>query len=82
MFTSHGLLKHIHTRTRTQAQLTLPRPHPGVVYHMRSKQNGLHFAGDNFKCILWNENILIQMSLKSISNDLINNRAALVQIIA
>ena len=46
--------------------------------------NGLHFAGDSFKCIFLIEKvwILIHISLKKFLNDPINNISTLVQIMA
>ena len=43
-------------------------------------QNGRHFAEDNFKCIIVNENvcILIKISLKLIPKGPIDNNPALV----
>ena len=53
-----------------------PTPPPG--------QNGRHFADDIFKCIFLNENlcILIQISLKFVSKGPIDNKWALVQVMA
>ena len=47
-------------------------------------QNGRHFADDIFKCILMNEKfcILIQISQKFIPKGLIDNKSALVQVMA
>ena len=47
-------------------------------------QNGRHFADDIFKCIFMNEKfrVLIQISLKFIPRGLIENKAALVQVMA
>ena len=49
-----------------------------------SCQTSLHFADDYFKCIFLNKNvsILIKISLKFVTNGLINNTLALVQIMA
>ena len=51
---------------------------------LRPRRNGHHFADDIFKRIFFNENIwiLIQISLKSVPKDPINNIPALVQIMA
>ena len=51
---------------------------------LRVRQNGLHFADDYFKCIFLNKNvlILIEISLKFVTNGIINNTLALVQIMA
>ena len=51
---------------------------------LRPRRNGHHFADDIFKHIFFNENIwiLIQISLKSVPRDPINNIPALVQIMA
>ena len=48
------------------------------------RQNGRHFQDDNFKCIFFNKNvwIAIKIPLKFVTKGLINNIAALVQIIA
>ena len=47
-------------------------------------QNGRHFADDIFWCIFSNEKscILVKISLKFVTNGLIDNNPALVQIIA
>ena len=47
-------------------------------------QNGRHFADDIFKCIFMNEKfcILIEISLKFVPKRLIDNKAALVQVMA
>ena len=51
---------------------------------LRPRQNGRHFADDNFKRIFLNENvrISIKISLKFVPEEPINNIPALVQIIA
>ena len=51
---------------------------------LRPRQNGRHFADDTFKRIFMNENvrISINISLKLVPKDLINNIPALVQIMA
>ena len=51
---------------------------------MRLKQDGRHFADNDFKCIFLNENvrISIDISLKFIPNGPIDNIPALVQIMA
>ena len=51
---------------------------------MRQRQNGCHFAGDIFRCIFLDENVLnsIKVSLEFISKDAINNIPALVHIMA
>ena len=51
---------------------------------LRPRQNGRHFAGDIFKCILLNENvwITIKISLKFVPKGLTNNIPAMVQIMA
>ena len=52
--------------------------------HLPSEQNGCHFPDDLFISIFVNENvcILIKMSLKFVPDGLINNKPALVQIMA
>ena len=47
-------------------------------------QNGRHFADGIFKCIFMNEKfcILIKISLKLVPNDLIDNKTALIQVMA
>ena len=47
-------------------------------------QNGCHFADDIFKCIFITESvwIFIQISLKFVPKGLIDNKAALVQVMA
>ena len=51
---------------------------------LRPRQNGRDFAGDIFKRIFLNENVLISLkiSLKFVPKGLINNIPALVQIMA
>ena len=51
---------------------------------LRPRRNGHHFADDIFKHIFFNENIWIsiQISLKSVPKDPINNIPSLVQIMA
>ena len=51
---------------------------------LRPRQNGRHFADDNFKHIFLNENVRIssKISLKFVPNGPINNIPALVQIMA
>ena len=51
---------------------------------LRPKQNGRHFADDTFKCIFFNEIILISLkiSLKHVLKRRINNIPTLVQIMA
>ena len=51
---------------------------------LRPRQNGRHFADDIFKCIFWNKNVWIpiEISLKFVHKDAINNIPALVQIMA
>ena len=51
---------------------------------LRPRQNGHHFADDSFKCIFMNEEIcnLIQNSLKFVPSIPIDNKSALVQIMA
>ena len=57
-----------------------------LVNTLRLTQNGYSFAGSIFKCILWNENDRIpnpiQISMKFIAYVLIDNKPALVQIMA
>ena len=55
-----------------------------VLNTLRPRQNGYLFADDIFKRIFFNENIwiLIQISMKSVPKDPINNIPALVQIMA
>ena len=47
-------------------------------------QNGRHFADDIFKCIFMNEKfcILIRISLKFVPKDPVDNKSALVQVMA
>ena len=51
---------------------------------LRPRQNGRHFADDIFKCIFLNENVWIpiEISLKFVPKDPIDNILALVQIMA
>ena len=51
---------------------------------LRPRQNGHHIADDIFKCIFWNENdrIPIQISPKFIPMSPIDNKPALVQVMA
>ena len=55
-----------------------------VVNSSLPEQNGRHFAGYIFKCILINEKlcILIQSSLKIVLKGPIANKSALVQVVA
>ena len=55
-----------------------------IIDTLRPKQNGRHFADNIFKCIFLNGNvwILIEISLKFVPKDPINNIPALVQIMA
>ena len=48
----------------------------------KQRQNGCHFAGDIFKCILFDRNCsnLIKVTLLCVSKGLINNKPALVQV--
>ena len=51
---------------------------------MRPRQNGCHFTDDTFKRVFFNENVrvLINISLKFVPKDPINNISALVLIMA
>ena len=51
---------------------------------LRPRQNGRHFAGDTFKFIFLNENVIIsvKISLKFVPKGPINNIPASVQIMA
>ena len=53
-------------------------------YHIEVETNGRHFADDTFKRIFVNENvrILIEISLKFVPKDPMNNIPALVQVMA
>ena len=55
-----------------------------VLYAAPTGQNGRHFTDDNFKYIFMNEKfcILIRISLKFVPKGSIDNKAALVQVIA
>ena len=55
-----------------------------IINTLRPRQNGCHFADDNFKYIFMNENVWIQIenSLKFVPKGQINNIPALVQIMA
>ena len=55
-----------------------------MINTFRPRQNGRHFADDNFKCIFLNENIWIpiKISLKFVRKGPINNIRSLVQIVA
>ena len=60
-------------------------PIPWVFFNtLRPRQNGCHFAEDILKCIFLNENVWIpiKISLKFVPKDPINNKPALVQIMA
>ena len=64
---------------------SLPLSHQAVHLNtLRLRQNGRHFADDNFKHIFLNENarISIKISLKFVPKGPINNIPALVQIMA
>ena len=56
--------------------------HIWVINTLRLRQNGRHFADDIFKCIFLYDNfwILIEISVKYVPYGLIDNIAALVQI--
>ena len=58
--------------------------HSALLNTLRPRQNGRHFADDTFKRIFVNENvsIFIEISLKFVPKDPINNIPALVQIMA
>ena len=58
---------------------SIPGP---AVNTLRPRQNGHHFADDNFKCIFSNENvrIAIQISPKFVPKGRLNNIPSLVQI--
>ena len=60
------------------------RVHPFPFNTLRPRQNGRHFADDNFKHIFLNENarISIEISLKFVPKGPMNNIPALVQIMA
>ena len=55
-----------------------------TVNSLKSRQNGLHFADNIFKCIFLDENVWIpiEISLEFVSKGPINNIPALVQIMA
>ena len=55
-----------------------------VINTLRPRPNGRHFADDIFKCIFFNENVLIpiKISLKFVPKDRINNISSLVQLMA
>ena len=55
-----------------------------LINTLRPRQNGRHFADDNFNCIFLNENVwvLIKISLKFVPKVWINNIPTLVQIMA
>ena len=55
-----------------------------ILTHWGPRQNGRHFADDIFKCIFFNENFLIlnKISLKYVPWGLIDNMAALAQLMA
>ena len=55
---------------------------PQWVNILRLEQNCWHFADDMFKCIFFNENFGIQISLNFIPKGPIDNKPALVQIMA
>ena len=57
---------------------------PWSVNSLTPGQNGCHFTDDIFRCIFVNEKfcILIRISLKFVPNFPINNRPALVQVMA
>ena len=56
----------------------------GLINTLRPRQNGRHFADGTFKCIFFNENVLISLKipLKFVPRGPINNIPALVQIMA
>ena len=77
------LLTHICV-TRPQWDTTLPQHTPPYSHIEAEKWNGRHFAVDIFKCIILYENccILIQISLKFVWKGPVNDKPALVQIMA
>ena len=59
-------------------------PYEGIVYTVRPRQDGHHFADDIFKCIFVIENVRISLkfSMKFVSKIQMNNIPALVQMMA
>ena len=59
-------------------------PTSQLIYKLRARRDGRHFADDIFKCIFLNENMLISInnSLKFVPKGPIINITALVQIMA
>ena len=78
--------KHLDTkpsmRVCSLTTLELSSRMPWGINTLRPRQNGRHFADDNFKCIFLNENawIPIKISQKFVPQGPINNIPALVQI--
>ena len=58
--------------------------HSASVYSSPPEQNGRHFPDDIFKCIFFNENvkITIKFSLKVVPKGPIDDKSALVQVMA
>ena len=59
-------------------------PHPTPPTPPTPRQDGRHLANNNFKCMFLNENdkILIRISLKFVPRSPIDNKPALVQVMA
>ena len=66
------------------AEQTVNRQGNQHINTLRPRQNGRHFADNNFNCIFLNENvrISIEISLKFFPKGRINNTPSLVQIMA
>ena len=81
MFVQHLVQVNIKENTHTPHYCHIVKVY---VNTLRPRQNGRHFADDTFKRILLNENvwISINISLKFVPQDPINNIPALVQIMA
>ena len=62
----------------------LPSIQQNYVNTLRPRQNGRHFADDDFKRMFMNENarISVNISLKFVPKGLVNNIPALIQIMA
>ena len=78
--------KKVDLKGRSRFVLVLSDPREGLLWLWRiyAWQNGRHFADDIFKCIFMNEKfcIFIRISLKFVPKGPIDNRPALVQIMA
>ena len=74
----------VHSRSFHCLSSPTARQSSTLINPFTPRQNGRHFADDIFKCMLMNEKfcILIQISLKFVPKRPIDNKSALVQVMA